>query len=400
VSGDGVADLSSFQSEIRAWLEANCPASMRTPAPGLKENVWGGRRSGFPSEDARIWLERCVERGFTVPEWPTAYGGAGLSKEEARALRKEMKALGCRAPLFNYGISMLAPVLFEYGSEEQKREHLPPIARGEIRWCQGYSEPGAGSDLANVQCRAVRDGDDYVVNGQKIWTSDADFSDWIFCLVRTDPDAPKHDGISFLLIDMESPGISVSPIPLISGASPFCQTFFDDVRVPARHLIGQENGGWTLAKRLLQHERAMLSDGTAGGGKRESLVDVARRALGAPSGPLPDATLRDELVQLQMDRLCYRATIQRSTDAARAGQGMGPETSMFKLYLSEMGQRSSDWRQRVVGAEGLGWDGDAFSEDELKITRDWLYGKASTILGGTSEIQLNIIAKRVLGLPD
>jgi len=396
-----VTDIDTFRDETRAWLEAQCPESMRTRAPGMKENVWGGRRPTFPNDDARVWLERCVERGFTVPEWPTEYGGAGLTKKESRVLRREMADLGCRAPIFNYGISMLAPVLFEYGTDEQKREHLPPIARGEIRWCQGYSEPGAGSDLANVQCRAVRDGDDYIVTGQKIWTSDADVSDWIFCLVRTDPEAAKHDGISFLLIDMESEGISVSPIPLISGASPFCQTFFDEVRVPARHLIGKENGGWTVAKKLLEHERAMLSDGTAGGGgKRESLVDAARRTLGAPSGRLPDPALRDELAQLQMDGVCYRATIQRSTDAARAGHGVGPEISMFKLYLSEMGQRSADWRQRVVGAEGLGWDGDEFAEEELKVTRDWLYGKASTILGGTSEIQLNIIAKRVLGLPD
>ena len=395
-----MSDLDTFRGEVRDWLEANCPPAMRTRAPGLKENVWGGRRKSFPNDDARIWLERCVERGFTVPEWPKEYGGAGLSKKEARVLRKEMNSLGCRTPLFNYGISMLAPVLLEYGTDEQKLEHLPPIARGEIRWCQGYSEPGAGSDLASLQCRAVRDGEDYVINGQKIWTSDADVSDWIFCLVRTDPAAAKHDGISFILIDMESEGITVSPIPLISGASPFCQTFFDEVRAPARNRIGKENAGWTIAKKLLEHERAMLSDGSAGGGKRESLIDVARASLDAPSGRLPDASLRDELAQLQMDGICYRATIERSTDAARAGQGMGSETSMFKLYLSEMGQRSSDWRHRVMGARGLGWDGDAYSDDELKFTRDWLYGKASTILGGTSEIQLNIIAKRVLGLPD
>jgi acyl-CoA dehydrogenase len=374
---------------------------MRTPAKGMAETVWGGRRPSFPNDDARIWLERAASRGFTVPEWPVEYGGAGLSKAEAKVLREEMRALRCRAPLFSYGITMLAPVLLEYGTDEQKAQHLPPIARGEIRWCQGYSEPGAGSDLASLQCRAVREGDEYRVEGQKIWTSDADVSDWIFCLVRTDTQVPKHDGISFLLIDMESKGISVSPIPLISGSSPFCQTFFDDVRVPANLLIGKENSGWTIAKKLLRHERAMLSESVGGGsGRRESLVDVARRSLGTPEGELPDATLRDELVQLQMDRLCYGATLQRSTDAARAGRGLGAESSMFKLYLSELTQRRSDWRQRVVGGEGLGWDGEGFSEDELKSTRDWLYGKAATILGGTSEIQLNIIAKRVLGLPD
>jgi alkylation response protein AidB-like acyl-CoA dehydrogenase len=396
-----MSDLDGFRRETRQWLEENCPPAMRTPAQGMAETVWGGRRPSFPSDDARIWLERAVERGFTVPQWPVEYGGAGLDKAEAKILREEMRALRCRAPIFNYGISMLAPVLLEYGTDEQKAQHLPPIARGEIRWCQGYSEPGAGSDLASLQCRALRQGDEYLVNGQKIWTSDADVSDWIFCLVRTDTKVPKHDGISFLLIDMEWKGVSVSPIPLISGSSPFCQTFFDDVHVPADQLIGKENGGWTIAKKLLQHERAMLSESVGGGGgKRESLVDVARRSLGAPEGELPDATLRDELVQLQMDRLCYGATLQRSADSAKAGRGPGAEGSMFKLYISELTQRRSDWRQRVVGAEGLGWDGDEFSDNELKFTRDWLYGKAGTILGGTSEIQLNIIAKRVLGLPD
>jgi alkylation response protein AidB-like acyl-CoA dehydrogenase len=396
-----VSDLAAFRSETRAWLDQNCPPAMRVPADGLKENVWGGRKPSFPNDDARVWLERCAERGYTAPDWPTEYGGAGLSKEEVRVLKQEMRSLGCREPIFNYGISMLAPVLLEYGTDEQKAEHLPPIARGEIRWCQGYSEPGAGSDLASLQCKAVRDGDEIVVTGQKIWTSDADVSDWIFCLVRTDPEAPKHEGISFLLIDMEAEGVSVTPIPLISGASPFCQTFFDDVRVPARHLIGKENSGWTIAKRLLQHERAMLSTSTAGGGsQRERTIDVARRALGVTDGPLPDAALRDEFSQIQMDKLCYAATLERSGDAARAGRGPGPETSMFKLYLSEVNQRASDWRNRVVGADAIGWDGEGFSDEELKATRDWLYGKASTILGGTSEIQLNIIAKRVLGLPD
>ena len=396
-----MSDLDTFRSETRSWLEENCPAAMRTP-PEKTDTVWGGRRPTFPNEEAKIWLERCAEKGLTAPEWPAEYGGAGLSRKEARVLHEEMKALRCRPPLFNYGLLMLAPVLLEYGTDEQKAEHLPPIARGEIRWCQGYSEPGAGSDLAGLQCRAVRDGDEIVVNGQKIWTSDADVSDWIFCLVRTNTEVPKHDGISFLLFDMESKGVSVSPIPLISGASPFCQTFFDDVRVPARHLIGKENGGWTIAKRLLQHEREMLSESTAGArpAQKKTLVDVARKSLGVPEGPLSDSALRDELAQLYMDRLCYSATLERSRDLALAGIGPGPETSMFKLYLSELGQRNSDWRHRVVGAQGLGWDGDAFEDEELQTTREWLYGKASTILGGTSEIQLNIIAKRVLGLPD
>ncbi|MFP6815130.1 MAG: acyl-CoA dehydrogenase family protein [Pseudomonadales bacterium] len=394
-----MSDSDTFRSETREWLEANCPAGVRGSSQLM--GVWGGRRGTFPSDDARVWLERMVEKGWTVPTWSKEYGGAGLSDAEAQVLTQEMQRLEANAPLFSFGMAMLAPALMEFASEEQMLEFLPPIARGEIRWCQGYSEPGSGSDLASLRTRAVRDGDHYVVNGSKIWTSDADVSDWIFALVRTDPDVPKHDGISFLLIDMETPGVSVSPIELISGASPFCETFFDDVRVPIGNRVGEENKGWNIAKRLLQHERAMLAVGGSGRGpQRKSLLQVARESMNTPEGALPEAALREELVQFEMDRLCYGATFQRSADAAKAGRGPGPETSMFKLYLSEMNQRGSDLRQRMVGAEGLGWAGDGFAKDELQITREWLYGRAGTILGGTSEIQMNIIAKRVLGLPD
>ena len=394
-----MGELETFRRETRAWLEENCPPGVRDS--GLQMGVWGGRRATFPNDDARIWLQRTVEKGWTVPTWSKEHGGAGLNEEQASVLSEEMQRLKANAPLFSFGIAMLAPALMEFASDAQQLEFLPPIARGEIRWCQGYSEPGSGSDLASLRCRAVRDGDHYVVNGSKIWTSDADVSDWIFALVRTDPDVPKHDGISFLLIDMETPGVSVSPIELISGASPFCETFFDDVRVPVGNRVGVENKGWTIAKRLLQHERAMLAQGTgARGPQRRSLVELARDVMRAPEGPLPEAAVREELAQFEMDRICYGATFQRSADAAKAGRGPGPETSMFKLYLSEMNQRGSDLRQRIVGADGLGWEGPGFDKDELQITREWLYGRAGTILGGTSEIQMNIIAKRVLGLPD
>jgi alkylation response protein AidB-like acyl-CoA dehydrogenase len=397
-----MGDLNTFRAETRAWLEENCPPGVRQPGAPVQP-VWGGRRAEFPNEDSRIWLERMAERGWTVPTWPKEYGGGGLSADEAKVLREEMQRIKANSPLFSFGISMLGPALLEFANEEQKKLHLTRIARGEIRWCQGYSEPGAGSDLASLRTRAVRDGDHYVVNGSKIWTSSADFSDWIFCLVRTDPDVPKHNGISFMLIDMETPGVSVSPIELISGASPFCETFFDDVRVPAANLIGEENNGWTIAKRLLQHERAMLGEGassSAMGPKRKSLLEVARESLNAPEGALPDATIREEIVQQQMDQICYNATFTRSADAAKAGRGPGPETSMFKLYLSELGQRGTDLRQRIVGAEGLGWEGAEFDPQEVQFAREWLYGRASTILGGTSEVQMNIISKRVLGLPD
>ena len=399
-----MTDLDTFRAETRAWLEANCPPEMRKPIGLGDELVWGGRREKFASPGSKLWLERTVAKGWTVPTWPQEYGGAGLSMEQARALQQELRAFGCRPPLVSFGITMLAPVIMEYASEEQKRRFLPPIARGEIRWCQGYSEPGAGSDLASLQCAALRDGEHYVVNGQKIWTSEAHLSDWIFCLVRTQKSASKHDGISFLLIDMDQPGVKATPIVLISGASAFCQTFFDGVRVPVANRVGQENAGWTIAKRLLQHEREMLSE--PGGGsvssrtKRRTLADWARESLGAPTGPLPDADLRDRIARVEMDQLAYDASLRRSVESAKAGRGPGPETSMFKLVLSELNKRRADVRSRIAGVQGLGWAGAGFERHDLEATRLWLGSKAESIAGGTSEIQLNIIAKRVLGLPD
>jgi alkylation response protein AidB-like acyl-CoA dehydrogenase len=296
---------------------------------------------------------------------------------------------------------MLGPVLLEYGTEEQKQEHLPKIVRGEIRWCQGYSEPGAGSDLASLATRAARDGDCYVVDGAKVWTTLADQADWIFCLVRTDPAAPKHDGISFLLIDMATPGVSTRPIPLISGSSPFCETRFEGVRVPVGNRVGKENAGWQIAKRLLEHERALISVmRDAAPEEKESLEAQAKRCLGEREGLIADPVLRDRVIASNIDFLCNRLTLQRTREEAQAGRGPGPASSMFKLYGTELSKQRKDLRVVINGYQGLGWEGEGFTADELQQTREWLRSKASSIEGGTSEIQLNIIAKRVLGLPD
>lgn len=398
-----MTDLEKFREETRRWLDANCPDSCCGPDNVLPDIIWGGRLQQYENEEVRLWLEKLVGKGWTVPTWPKPYGGAGLSKDEAKILAEEMLRKDTRSPLYSFGMSMLAPALMEFATEEQKLEHLPRIAGGEIRWCQGYSEPGAGSDLASLQCRAVRDGDDYVVTGQKIWTSSADVSDWIFCLVRTEPNAPKHEGISFLLIDMATPGVTTRPIELISGASPFCETFFDNVRVPVSNRISDENKGWQVAKALLLHERTMLAannrDSRANIDRR-SLLQVARDSMETPAGRLSDEALRSEIAQSEMDRLCYDATLRKHNEARLAGNGMGPEGSMFKLYLSELNQRVADLRQRLNGAESLVWDGEDLNEEDNAVTREWLYGKAATILGGTSEVQMNIISKRVLGLPD
>ncbi len=400
-AGSDHARLEAFRAEARAWLEAHCPPAMRAPAESDEAEFWGGRRAAFESEAQRAWLERMVERGWTAPTWPREYGGAGLDAAAARVLEEEMRRIGARAPLKSLGMWMLAPILFEHGTEEQRREHLPPIARGEIRWCQGYSEPGAGSDLASLSTRAVRDGEMFVVDGQKIWTSHADLADWMFCLVRTDPDLPKHKGISFLLIDMASPGVRVRPIRLISGASPFCETFFTAVRVPARNLVGQAGAGWTIAKALLAHERAAISRLRDGAVQEEEPLEVlARRCVGADAeGRIADPVLRDRIAQVNLDALCNRLALQRSTEAERAGREPGPGSSMAKLYGTEINKRRKELRVAIQGWRGMGWEGDAFTPDELKSVRDWLRSRASSIEGGTSEIQLDIIAKRVLGLP-
>jgi alkylation response protein AidB-like acyl-CoA dehydrogenase len=402
------SSLDSFRHEVRLWLDKNCPVSLRGGAEGdmtseETEIPWGGRNMADEKSDRRTWMDRMAAQGWTAPTWPKEYGGGGLSREEAAILTEEMRRIQAKQPLFSFGISMLGPVLLEFGTEEQKREHLPKIVRGDIRWCQGYSEPDYGSDLAGLQTRAVRQGDEFIVNGQKIWTSYADESDWIFCLVRTDPKAKKQDGISFLLFDMQSPGVTVSPIQLISGSSPFSQVFFEDVKVPAHQLVPPYNGGWTIAKRLLQHERNMISGiGGAGTGRGQSLVDFAREQMGStPDGQLADPALRDLIARQEMDRLAFGLTTRRAAHAVQAGVQSGHLASMFKYYGTELNKRKYEVMISAAGTQGLAWEaGAGYSEEETEITREWLRSKGNSIEGGTSEIQLNVIAKRVLGLPD
>jgi alkylation response protein AidB-like acyl-CoA dehydrogenase len=398
-----MADLDEFRQETAAWLDEAVPASLLGKAADPAYRIWGGRKPRFPSEDARIWLERAAGRRMTAPTWPVEYGGAGLSREEGRIFEAELAKRKVPPPLSGFGLTMIGPTLLQYGSDELKREHLPRIARGEIRWCQGYSEPNAGSDLASLQCSAVRDGDAFVVNGQKTWTSYGDVSDWMFLLVRTDPTAKKQQGITFILVDLDTPGISIRPIRLISGASPFCESFLENVRIPVRNVVHEINQGWTVAKALLGHERTMIAS-LFGAGERarktDRVVDDARRHLGTPEGPLPDPVLRDRLAQLLMDQASFELTMQRSRDGAKRGGRPGPETSFFKVYGTELNQRRQELRVALAGQDALGWEGSQFDAEDLTLTREWLRSKGNTIEGGTSEIQLNIIAKRVLDLPE
>ena len=397
-----MSDLETFRAEARSWLEANCPASMRTATPEA-EVIWGGRKQDWINPDSKIWLERMAERGWTVPMWPTQYGGGGLSIDEDIILQAEMRHINSRSPLQSFGIWMLGPALLEFASEEQKLHYLPQIARGEVRWCQGYSEPNYGSDLAGLQTKAEDKGDYYLVNGAKIWTSYADEADWIFCLVRTDLQAPKHEGISFLLFDMESEGVTTSPIPLISGASPFCQTFFDDVKVPKHHLVGELNKGWTIAKRLLQHERQMISGiggNSALGGSGTRLEDIAKQYLGEDNGRIGDPAARADVCEHRINDRAFQLTMARSTEEAKAGGADANLASIFKFYGTEQNKRKYERLLELMGTQAVGWDGEDFSGKELATTRQWLRSKANSIEGGTSEVQLNVIAKRVLGLPD
>jgi len=381
--------MTDFRLECRQWLEQNCPPSMRRPHRDDRDYCWGGRNWQFQSEDQRLWLERMASVGWTVPTWPRAYGGAGLDKETAKVLAEEMTRIGARPPLVSFGISMLGPALLKFGDEAQKTRHLPPIARGQIRWCQGYSEPNAGSDLASLQTKAIADGDDYIIDGQKIWASYADKADWIFCLVRTEFEGKHQAGISFILFDMASEGVRSRPIKLISGASPFCEIFFDGVRVPQSHVVGRPNSGWTIAKYLLSHEREMI------GGF--GLDPSEEGLLGRQMEKGKHDPIRSMLAEFDMDAMAFAATMERKRDEAEAGRSLGATASMLKYYGTELNKRRMELSMTLGGLDALGWRGPEFKDGHL--ARRWLRSKGNSIEGGTSEIQLNIVAKHLLGLP-
>lgn len=378
--------MTDFRNDLRSWLEAHCPAEMRDGATSEDSICWGGKDWTFSSDAQRDWLTACSAKGYTVPTWPVEYGGAGLNRDQQKIFDAEMARIGARSPLQSFGIWMLGPALLHFGSHEQKLKYLPPIARGEVRWCQGYSEPGAGSDLASVQTFGADTGDHWVVNGQKIWTSYADQADWIFALVRTDREAPKHKGISFLLMDMGDPRVETRPIKLISGASPFCETFFTDVKVPKEQIVGEENRGWDVAKYLLTHEREMISG--------SGMLQAGGRPLGAvlaeSDGALEDATLRAAAMRCEVDALAMGLTLERYRDMADAGQGAGDASAMLKYLGTELNKQRHELMMMAGGSDALEWGARP---------ADWLRTKANSIEGGTSEVMLSIISRRVLGLP-
>ncbi|HBO15426.1 MAG TPA: acyl-CoA dehydrogenase [Porticoccaceae bacterium] len=381
-------DDTAFRQETRTWLAANCPASMRSYMP-VGETCSGGRHFQFISDDQKVWMQRMAERGWTAPTWPTEYGGGGLTKQHAKILHDELNAITARSPLTSMGLSMIGPALLEFGSEELKQQHLPAIVRGDIRWCQGYSEPNAGSDLAGLQAKAEDRGDHFIVNGQKVWTTYADKADWMFCLVRTDLNSAKHSGISLVLFDMTTPGVSARPILLISGSSPFCETFLDDVRVEKNQVVGDINAGWSIAKYLLTHEREMIG----GIGSTTAQKTVGARAIdavGLREGRLADEILRGEVADWEIDFMSHQLTTERVRDESTSSS-LGNASAMLKLYGTELNKRRCELLLALEGLDAMRWD-------ESSEARLWLRSKGNSIEGGTSEIQLNIIAKRILGL--
>ena len=393
-----MTNLKTFRESTRTWLEENCPPGAR--GPGEISN--GSTKIEIQDADTRLWLERMIEKGWTVPAWPKKYGGGGLSKLEYIVLLEEMKRINARPALSGFGTSMIGPTLLEYGTEEQKQRHIPRIARAEVEWCQGYSEPVSGSDLASLQTRAVLDGDYYVINGSKIWTSGAHNADWMFILVRTDTEAPKHEGISFMLLPMDQRGVDVQPIKLISGNSPFNQVFLTDALAERDDLVGALNRGWTIGKRLLQHERSGMDQLLQGGtsSNTSNLAKIATEYIGKVEGKIADPSMRDQVLDHDMTLRSLNLTKRRVIEESADGNTPGPATSIFKVMTTDLEKIHYDLATSLRGSRGYGWTGDDFSDDELEDLRLLLSSRAASIYSGSNEIQRNIIAKRVLGLPD
>ena len=400
------AELAQFRTEARDWLEANYPQSLRNDAAAAADAVMS------PTEqrgDVAQWRKAMGEKGWGVPLWPREYGGGGLTAEQNKVLQQEMRRIGATNPIQGMGPGMFGHTLLEYGTHEQKLRHLIPISRGEQRWCQGFSEPGAGSDLAGLQTKAEDKGDHWVINGQKIWTSGAQYADWCFCLVRTDQ-TKKHEGISFLLIPMHQPGVEARPIKLIAGSSPFCETFFTDATASKEDLVGPLNGGWTVAKRLLQYERSGMgnragaeegSGAVRGARKLDGLITSAKAYVGEDrEGRISDSDLRKRIIEQQMTERALRLTVARSGAESRSNSGPSAATSILKNVSMIGAQDRAELMLEVMGHQGLGWEGDGFNGEELASVRGWLSGKAFSIFGGSTEVQNNIISKRILGLPD
>ena len=388
-----------FRLETRTWLQTNCPEGAKGPG----QTAWGSSKIVL-ERDVALWLERMSERGWTVPTWPKEYGGADLENDLYPILIQELMAIGARTPLTGRGVNYIGPTILELGTDEQKEKWLPGISRGEGGWAMGYSEPGAGSDLASLSTRAEKVGDEYLINGRKTWTSDAMDCAYIFVLARTSDDKPKHQGISLVLVDMDQPGVEVYPIRLLSGAAPFNETVFNNALVDSADVIGGVDNGWSAGKRLLQFERSthagINTSGSQGGrNTRDDTKEIVLKYSQIESGRLADSATRARLLEFQMKKAAQSLTQKRTIEETRA-RAPGFTSSAVKLSNALIEQERDEMIVQVMGSLGIGWSGEPFSYQEIDATRTWLKQKSLTIAGGTKEVQLNIIAKRVLGLPD
>ncbi|MFT7686294.1 MAG: alkylation response protein AidB-like acyl-CoA dehydrogenase [Candidatus Azotimanducaceae bacterium] len=393
--------LKEFETATREWVKENFPLSLKGAAMGLE-----GEANESKKGDFELWRQRLASQGWGAPTWPVEYGGAGLSHPEAKIISHEMAKIGAFNPiplLAGMGVTMVGPTILEYGTDDQKERHLKPIASGDIRWCLGLSEPGAGSDLASLSTKAIDNGDSFVLNGQKTWTSGADISQWCGALVRTDPAAKKRNGISFVMLPMDQVGVTTKPIRLISGASPFCDTFFDDARAEKADLLGDLNKGWSVIKRLLQHERQSQTQARSPGGdvKKNSIQEKAKNYAGTDeNGALADADLRIRLTNHLMDAKAHSLTVNRITAEARGKVEVSAAASILKNSATKIAQTKNELTMEFMGTQGIGWEGESFAPEELENVREWLWGKAISIYGGSFEVQNNIISKNILGLPE
>lgn len=398
---DSKTNIDEFRLEVSTWLDDTFPSSLAGKGSeiGLGRNV-----SGRLADDSNKWREQLASKGWGAPTWPVEYGGAGLSQKHAQVISDEMvkkQAFNPIPMLAGMGVTMVGPTILEYGTEAQKLRHLPKMAGGEVFWCLGYSEPGAGSDLASLATKAEDKGDHWLINGQKVWTSGADIAQWCGALVRTDPKAKKRSGISFIMFPMDQPGVRTRPVKLISGDSPFCEMFFDDAKAEKTELLGDLNDGWSLGKRLLQHERQSQTGegGPVTGG--EFLGDIAKRYVDTnEDGTLEDTDLRLRLAAHLMDEAAHKLTIGRIMAEAKGNVEVTAVASILKNSATDVAQSRTELLMELMGTQGLGWAGDQYSSDELDSVRIWLGVKAMSIYGGSYEVQKNIISKNILGLPE
>ncbi len=377
------AHEAAWRLEVRKFIDAEAPAALKEPSEGDLE---GGLFARFGA--MKEWRDRVAAKGWIAPSWPTKYGGADMSVVDQFVMNEEFAEAGVPGNIGGFGVMMIGPTIIEHGTEEQKQEHLTKILKGEVIWCQGYSEPGAGSDLASLQTRAVRDGDDYVVNGQKIWTTGAQFADMMYMLVRTDPDAPKHRGITYLLVDMHHPGVTVRPLTTLAGTQIFNEVFFEDVRVPVRNRIGEENRGWYVGTTTLDFERSSIGTSIGVRKQLEGLIRQAKEGTVASfeRNPAVKREVADRWIECEVAKmLSYRVVSMQV-------RGLIPnyEASMGKLFSSELGQRIANLSMHLYGMHG---------NVKNRASMGYMQAVAATIAGGTTEVQKGIIATRGLGLP-